>query len=137
MRILIDTNILLDVLLNREPWVAEAAMLWAACENGQATGYICASSFTDIFYIAHRLTDIEHARKAVRLCLGTFEVCAIDKSTLESADLLAGSDFEDNLQIACAIQYHLNAIVSRDLNDFKDVPVLTITPSTALQRIMQ
>lgn len=112
MRILIDTNVLLDVLLNRAPWVAHAAALWKACTDGQVTGYVCASSFTDIFYIARRLTNLDRARIAVRLCLETFEVCSVNQSALQMAYGLPGSDFEDNVQIACAPQYALDAIVS-------------------------
>lgn len=130
--ILVDTNILLDVLLNREPWIADSTRLWSACEQGKVAGFVCASSFTDIFYVARRLTDLAKARSAVRLCLETFEVCAVDKSSLEIAEQLAGNDFEDNLQLACAIQYRLDAIVTRDNDGFRDAPILILTPADLL-----
>lgn len=58
MRILIDTNVLLDVLLSRDPWVTDAARLWAIIETGKVAGYVCASTFTDIFYVARRLIPV-------------------------------------------------------------------------------
>ena len=49
MRVLLDTNIILDVLLDREPWITDAAQSWRMCSDGRFTGYACASSITDIF----------------------------------------------------------------------------------------
>ena len=136
MRVLIDTNVVLDVLLKREPWAADAAGVWRLCLEGTVTGYISASSCTDIFYIARRHTDRERARIAVRLCLDTFAVCPIDQSTLEMAYMLPGTDFEDNLQVACSILGGLEFIVTRNGDDFRDSPVPAVTSAELLQRIM-
>lgn len=103
MRVLLDTNVILDVLLNREPWVTDAASIWGLCSQRRVEGYLCASSITDIFYIARRFSDLTRARTAVRLCLSTFLICAVDSSTLTMADNMPGYDLEDNLLIACAI----------------------------------
>ncbi len=62
MRLMLDTNVLLDALLSREPWVEAATLLWKANDEGKIQGYIAASSFTDIFYIARKLADIESKR---------------------------------------------------------------------------
>ncbi|NWF78797.1 MAG: PIN domain-containing protein [Chloroflexi bacterium] len=71
MRVLIDTNIVLDVLLDRHPWVTDASQVWASCESGRITGYIPGSAMTDMFYVARRMTDIATAQIAVGLCLAT------------------------------------------------------------------
>jgi predicted nucleic acid-binding protein len=52
MRVLLDTNVVLDVLLKREPWVAEAQILWQANDDGSVAGYVVATTLTNIFYIA-------------------------------------------------------------------------------------
>ena len=137
MRVLIDTNVVLDVLLKRDPWAADAAEVWQLCTEGSLTGYLSASSFTDIFYIARRHTDRDRARTAVRLLLDTFAICTIDQSTLEMAYALAGSDFEDNLQMACSVLGGLEFIVTRDSNDFRDSPVPAVTCAQLLQRILK
>ena len=118
MRVLFDTNILLDVLLNRDPWVNQASAIWRASDEGEITGYIVACAVADIFYIARRLVTLETARAAVRICLDAFEVCPIDQQVLEQAETLSGSDFEDNVQIACADIAGLDAIVTRDKKAF-------------------
>jgi len=135
MRALIDTNIILDVLLNRTPWVAEASAIWSACEQNQITGAIPASAITDIFYIARRATEATTARIAIGLCLATFEVCAVDRHVIEQATLLPGSDFEDNVQIACALAAGLDAIVTRNPADFAGAPLPVLSPAELLARL--
>jgi predicted nucleic acid-binding protein len=102
MRVLPDTNIVLDVLLEREPWVTEAKQIWQANDEGQIIGYVLASAITDIFYVARRLVGLEKAREAIHTCLEAFEICTVDRRALEIAEALPGNDFEDNLQMACA-----------------------------------
>ena len=64
MRVPIDTNVLLDVLLQRDPWVAHSSAVWKAHDQGQVSGYIMACAIPDIFYIARRLTSLEEALSA-------------------------------------------------------------------------
>lgn len=67
MRVLIDTNILLDYLLDREPFVQDAEALFNTIDSGQVVGYVTATTLTDIFYIARRHTrSIDLARQAVK-----------------------------------------------------------------------
>ena len=135
MRILIDTNVMLDVLLNREPWVAQSSAVWQANDEGHIVGHITACAIADIFYIARRLTTLETARAAVRICLEAFEVCPVDKQTLAQAETLPGSDFEDNLQIACANLAGLDAIVTRDESGFQTAAVPVLTPEELLKQL--
>ena len=132
MRILLDTNIVLDVLLKREPWVTEASAIWKANDDGRLVGYLVASALTDIFYVARRLAGREAARAAVQTCLDAFEFCPVDRSTLELAHFLPGADFEDNLQMVCAERAQLDAIVTRDPDDFKLPTVPVTTPAQVL-----
>lgn len=133
MRVLLDTNVILDVLLNREPWVTDAAQIWRMCSDGRLNGWVCASSITDIFYIARRLTDVIRVRAAVGLCLATFMICPVERGTLEMADGMPGNDFEDNLQIACAIVNNIDVIVTRDPEGFQDSPIRVITARDLLR----
>ncbi len=135
MRVLPDTNVVLDVLLKRDPWAAHASAIWKAIDEGRLAGCVTASTITDIFYVARRLTDLETAQEAVRICLDAFEICAVDRQVLEHANSLRGSDFEDNLQIACAEASDLDAIVSRDVEGFAAAPMAVYTPAALLERL--
>ena len=135
MHILFDINIVLDVLLKRKPWVTEAAVVWRANDDGQIVGYILASAMTDIFYIARRLAGLELARTTVHTCLEAFEICTVDRQTLEQAEALPGNDFEDNLQIACASITGIDAIVTRDKHGFKAATIPVWTPAELLTQL--
>ena len=135
MRVLFDTNIVLDVFLEREPWVTEAKILWQAHDEGRITAYIVATTITDIFYIARRAAGLETAHTAVRTCLETFEICLVDRRALEQAAGLPGNDFEDNLQIACANLAEIDVIVTRDPGGFEAATIPVLTPAELVARL--
>ena len=123
------------MLLRREPWVADSSALWRAHDEGRLRGYVMASAITDIFYVARKLVGVEVARKAVGTCPATFEICGVDRAELERAQALRASDFEDNLQMACAELTHLDAIITRDGSGFGGSSVPALTPTEALSRL--
>ncbi len=129
MKVLINTNIILDFLLEREPFLQDAEALFQVISSGQIIGYITATTLTDIFYIERRHTQsFERAKQAVEIALVTMEVCPVNREVLELAlasDLL---DFEDAVQVASAITEGLNAIVTRDRNFYSSsIPIFSIT----------
>jgi predicted nucleic acid-binding protein len=136
MKVLVDTNIVLDFLLQREPFFQEAKLLFQAIASGQVVGYITATTITDIFYIAQKQTkNIEQARQAVSLVLTGMEVCPVNRVVLELAFDSGFTDFEDAVQIQCAVDQGLDAILTRDKKGFLEssVPVLSVT--TLLQQL--
>ncbi|MBI5567751.1 MAG: PIN domain-containing protein [Chloroflexi bacterium] len=133
--VLLDTNVVLDVLYDRAPWVAEARSIWQAVDDGRILAYLAATTLTNIFYVGRQLSGLQSAHEAVQTCLEAFEICTIDRPTLERALGLSGSDFEDNVQIACAVSYGVDAIITRDAKGFKDSPVPVLTPIQALDEI--
>ena len=129
MRVLIDTNIILDFLLQREPFFQDAELLFQAIDYGQVVGYATATTLTDIFYIARRHSrSIEQARQAVSETLRAMEICPVNRLVLESAFGSGLTDFEDAIQIACAVDRGLDAILTRDTQGFvnSSVPVLSV-----------
>jgi len=133
MRVLIDTNVVLEALLKREPWANAAKLLWEANDDGRITAYLTASTLTDIFYIARKGSGNDVARDAVKLCLEAFEICVVDRTALEEALALTGTDFEDNLQIACATLSNVEAIVTRNQSDFTNSEIQVLTPDELLK----
>ncbi|MBD2569343.1 PIN domain-containing protein [Anabaena lutea] len=120
MKVLFDTNVLLDALLAREPFVTEAAFLLEAVESGQIEGFMSATTVTDVHYLVGRQTkSAEVAITAVTKLLALMEVCAVDRGVLEQAIELKLADFEDAVQVASAINWNLEAIVTRDTSGFE------------------
>lgn len=129
MKLLFDTNVVLDVLLARQPWYDDAAALWQAMDDGLVDVVISASSVTDIHYIVRKGAGSQSALDAVRLCLDAFRVSAVDRELLESACRRQGKDFEDDLQIAIADRLSLDAIVTRDATGFMNSTLCALTPA--------
>jgi predicted nucleic acid-binding protein len=129
MKVLLDTNVLLDFLLEREPFKKDAEELFAAIDSGQIIGFVTATTLTDIFYIARKHTrSLELAREAVSSTLDTMTICPVNSNVLEAAFASGLTDFEDAVQIYSAIAQNLDAIVTRDAKGFvsSTIPVYSI-----------
>src|SRR3954467_5559743 len=109
----LDLSVVLDLLLTRPPWAADM-IIWDAHRNGQIEALLAAFSLPTIFYVVRRQTDLATARQAVQACLDTLTIVPVDHMTLVVAQGMTGSDFEENLQIACAIRAGADAIITRD-----------------------
>ncbi|MBD2040205.1 type II toxin-antitoxin system VapC family toxin [Microcoleus sp. FACHB-672] len=133
MRVLVDTNIVLDYILDREPFAAEASTLLEYIASGEIEGYVAATTLTNIFYIVRRATrSLERAKHAVSDTLTLMEICSVDQSILERAFAFNLNDFEDAVQIACALANNIDAIITRDAQDFVDAPLLVLSAGELL-----
>jgi predicted nucleic acid-binding protein len=132
MRILVDTNIVLDVLVNRQPFVQESARLWQLVDEGVFDGAIASFSVPTIHYICQRHAGGAAADQAVDICLQAFEVSALYRECIVAARRIPGGDFEDSLQAACAITDFMQGIVTRNPRDFAHAPIRVYTPTELL-----
>ncbi len=119
MKVLIDTNIMLDVILEREPFVEPATDLLALVEAGRIEGYIAATTITNIFYIVRKLEGRDVALHAIARMLRGLTLCSVSFQVIQRALVLNLPDFEDGVQLACAVLENLDAVVTRDGNDFQ------------------
>lgn len=128
-RILIDTNVLIDYLLEREPFFEDAKEVILSCVDGKAKGCIAAHSIPNIFFILRKDYSAKERREVLSNLCSIFDVEGIDK-----AKLLAGlsnedfSDFEDCLQMECAKSYGSDYIVTRNVADYVASEVKAIEP---------
>jgi predicted nucleic acid-binding protein len=132
MKVMLDTNIILDLMLERDPWRAEAEEIAGAADDGRIECHVCASAITDIFYISRKLVGADKARRIVRNCLDVLEVVSVTRELLDTAERWSGIEFEDNLQIACAVEAKLDAIVTRNAEDLVGSPVPVLAPAELL-----
>ncbi len=137
MKALLDINVILDVILVRAPGYEEAAQIWDAAYTHDFIAGIAAFTVPTVFYIVHRDTDLVHAHSTVAACLNTLEILPVARSTLEAAQLLPGEDFEDNLQMACAVESRMDCIVTRDPGGFRGVSLPVYTPAEFLAILAQ
>jgi predicted nucleic acid-binding protein len=135
MRVLLDTNVVLDALLGRDPWVVQAKTIWAAHLDNRIAAHITATSLTDIFYLSRRLIDRAKAWTAVGTCLDQLYILPVGLPVLQAAARIGNGDFEDHLQIASAIAANLDAIVTRDEAGFRSSPISVLTPVQLLAQL--
>jgi predicted nucleic acid-binding protein len=136
VRVLIDTNIVLDFLLQREPFFQDAELLFQAIDSGQVIGYVTATTLTDIFYIARKQTrSVEQARQAVSETLNVMTICPVNRAVLELAIASGLTDFEDAVQIFCAVVEGLEAILTRDKQGFLSSSISVLSIRELLKRL--
>lgn len=128
MRVLIDTNVVLDFLLEREPFVESAAKLFQQIDNGQIEGFITATTITNIYYILRKAAGSTIAIDAVSQILTDLNICMVDRQILKQAVDLNFQDFEDAVQYSCAVASQVDAIVTRDTSGFvaAEIPVISL-----------
>ena len=132
MKVLLDLNVVLDVVLGREPWRAEADAIWDANRGAGSTLGCPPPRLPTLFYVVRKQEGLARAHLAVANCLRSLEIVPVDRTAVEMATTLSGSDFEDNLQIACAVEARLDAIVTRNPKDFAGSPITVLTPAEFL-----
>jgi hypothetical protein len=135
MKVLIDANVVLDVLLNRQPWVVDSQRIWDANHQRRIEGHLVATSVTNLFYIARKLVGQPLALRGVLDCLAAFEVIPVDGVILGDAAALPGSDYEDNVTIRCAASAGMDCIVTRDPRGFTQSLVPSLTPAELIARL--
>ena len=129
MRILADTNIILDVLLKREPHIKAAQIIMTKCADREITGYLAAHSIPNIFYVLRKNYSQEERRKFIRNLCEIFRISDLNAEKIMSAiDNEQFLDFEDYLQEECAVAETVDYIVTRNPADFKQSRVKVVEP---------
>ena len=119
MKILFDTNIVLDLLLDRPAFADAAAELFAKVEQGSIVGYLCGTTVTTVHYLVGKAIGSARAADEVGKLLSLFEVAPVNRAILESALKSGFADFEDAVIHEAADHAGAEAIVTRNLKDFK------------------
>ena len=136
MKIMCDTNVILDVLLEREPFVEDSYKILKLCEEHKTDGFVSASSVTDIFYLVRKYThSTELAYKAVGKLLEIVKVCSVTNNDVLIAFQQKAKDFEDCLVATCAKSIHCDCIVTRNKRDFEGLGIPMFTPTEILLKI--
>jgi hypothetical protein len=133
VRLLIDIDVALDVILERDPWATEGALLFSAIQEGLAEGYLAGHTIPTIHYIVRenrRNRDVADA--AVGKLLRIFRVVAAENDQLHEALALRFPDFEDAVQVGCATKVKADWIVTRNLRHFKRSPIRCAPPGAVL-----
>jgi predicted nucleic acid-binding protein len=130
--VLFDLNVVLDVLMHREPYFTDASRLWALAETGRIEGVVAGHSFTTLFYLYRKQNDSQKAYQVIRRLLRVFAVAGVDQEVIEMACDLAWRDFEDAVQLIAAKKAGCHYLATRDPGDFTDSTLAVIQPADFL-----
>lgn len=135
MTLLIDGNILLDVLQNREPYVRGSAKVWKLCETAQAEGLVSALTFADLVYVMRRELDPAAIEDVLQKLSLIFHFTDLTVADMHAAAEMRWDDYEDALQSAAAERLHAAFIITRNTRDFQKSAVPALTPADFLTRL--
>ena len=134
MKILLDTDVLLDIALRREPWVNDSGRVLNLCEARVLPGFVAWHTVSNVFYLVrHRAGG--SARPYIKDLLRFVEVAQVGHAQMQLALKLDMSDLEDAMQVAAAAACGADRIVTRNARDFKGSLIPAVTPKELLREL--
>ncbi|MCU0575047.1 MAG: PIN domain-containing protein [Syntrophobacteraceae bacterium] len=132
---LFDTNVVLDLLLDREPFSPDAARCFSMVEAGEIEGWLCASTLTTLHYLIRKSAGAKNALATISTLMSLFEVAPVNKAVLESALSLPFKDFEDAVLHEAARYSNVDVIITRNTADFKNSSIRVQLPASLLHEL--
>jgi predicted nucleic acid-binding protein len=133
VKVLLDTNIIVDVAVERQPYFGDSETVLSLVEQGEIEGYISASTFGDLYYIIRRDKGRDLTLEFLRYIASFCQVATVDGSAITMALTANFRDFEDAIQYSTAVVNQLDAIVTRDAEDFSVTTPRILTPAQLIQ----
>jgi predicted nucleic acid-binding protein len=135
MRVLLDTDVVLDFLLAREPFAAAASALFMFHARGTFVGYVCGITPINVFYLTRKDKGGAEAKQVIGELLSLAQVCEVNQAVLNAALALPFADYEDAVQHVSAATAGLDAIVTRNVADYKNATLPIFTPTELIDRL--
>jgi predicted nucleic acid-binding protein len=132
LTILVDLNVVLDVLQDRQPFYEESASVLDSVVRQRVTGLLAAHSVTTLFYVLNRFRNKETATTAITGLLDAFTIAAVDDAVIRKALSWGWSDLEDAVQMAAAVLAQADYLVTRNPRDFQEGVVPIVQPGAFL-----
>ena len=135
LKILLDTNVILDVAQQIQPYYDESDQVLSLVEQGQLEGYISASSFSDIYYISRKTQGRDWSLRFLQKLVSFCKIATVDEAAISMALAANFRDFEDAIQYSVAVINQLDAIVTRNTQDFTNVTLPILTPTQLIEEL--
>jgi predicted nucleic acid-binding protein len=135
MKVLIDTNIIVDVALDRDPFFTDSEQILRFVERVEIEGYLSASTFSDLYYIIRKTKGntwtLQFLQRMTTLC----QVATVDQAVISMALTINFKDFEDAIQYSTAILNGFDAIITRNPGDFSVSTLRIMTPQELIREL--
>jgi len=137
VKVMVDTNVVLDLLLDRAPHAMGAAQIFSPIEQNILSGCLCATTLTTVHYLATKVVGRKKSLEEIRKLLRLFEVAPVNRAVLEAAlEAEEFSDFEDAVLHEAARQVDADAIVTRNERDFRKAKLAVYGPSELINIVI-
>jgi predicted nucleic acid-binding protein len=129
MKVLVDTNIVLDVLLERHPFSKDSFVIFQLANLKRISGFLSATSITDIFYLVRKQrSDSEEVYRMIDKLTDLFSVIPVSETTIAAALALRWKDFEDAVQYVAAKENGVTHIITRNKADYETDDIPCVSP---------
>lgn len=136
MRVLVDTDVLLDVALDRRPHVRAAMGLLDLLERRDATGFIAWHTAANFYYLVRPKRGKNDARSMLLDLVAFVAIAPTTTESLLQAGRLQMRDFEDAMQVAAGLACRADVVATRNVRDFADAPIRALTPADLLEELL-
>jgi predicted nucleic acid-binding protein len=133
VKVLLDTNVILDIALVRLPFYNSSDQVYSFIEQGQLEGYVSASTFSDLYYIIRKERGRNWALSFLTRLASTCQVAIVNRDAITMALTANFRDFEDAIQYSTAVVNQLDVIVTRNSQDFPVTIPRILTPQQLIQ----
>jgi predicted nucleic acid-binding protein len=134
-RVLLDTDVILDKVLGREPWLQEATPLWESVRVQRVQAFGCAITPLNISYIVRRSLGSVEVRQVLRDLLNVVQIIPLNEEILRTALSSAITDYEDAVQHASALAASIDVIITRNIGDYKNATLSVLSPSDFIKQM--
>jgi predicted nucleic acid-binding protein len=134
-KLFIDTNVMLDLLGEREPFYSSIAKIATIADRGKVKLIVSALSYSTVFYLLSKFEDNEVAKEKLRKFKVISETSDLTDRIIDKGLSSKFSDFEDALQYHCALETDCNLLITRNVKDFKKSAIPVMTPDEYLKSL--
>ena len=134
--IFIDTDVIIDFLIDRKPHSREAAIIFTLIEQKKLKGYVSSLTFSNLYYVLRKIESHNKVIAKLDSISRLLTILKVDQQTIKDAIASGFTDFEDSIQYNCALDYKkIDVVITRNTKDFKTSEIPVMTPADYLKTV--
>jgi predicted nucleic acid-binding protein len=132
----IDTDVIIDFLVDRKPYSREAAVIFTLIEDKKLRGYVSSLSFSNLYYVLRKVESHTKVMSKINSISEIVSILKVAQQTIKNALISGFLDFEDSIQYCCAREFKkIDVIITRNTKDYKNADIPVMTPSDFLKLV--
>jgi predicted nucleic acid-binding protein len=132
----IDTDVIIDFLIDRKPHSREAAIIFTLIEQKKIKGYVSSLTFSNLYYVLRKVESHNKVITKLDSISRLVTILKVDQQTIKDAIASGFQDFEDSIQYNCALNYkRIDVLITRNTKDYKNSEIPVMTPADYLKTV--